>query len=104
MHVVKRNGEIEPYAPEKITYTIMKAMETVRQLDATLAETITAAVTGQIRSQYQSQSPPTVDTIKDVVAQQLVAHDQLKVAKVYLLYREEHRREQEFQAMLALVS
>ncbi len=82
--VVKRDGRVVDFDPEKITSAIMKAARAVGGSDRKEAERLTAKVTNYVA---KSDKVPTVEEIQDAVEKVLIEEGHAKTAKAYILYR-----------------
>ncbi|MGL4623649.1 MAG: anaerobic ribonucleoside triphosphate reductase [Culicoidibacterales bacterium] len=86
--VIKRDGERQPFTPEKIEQAITKAYQaTGVTLSASKLQTVIATLLAQIEA-----SELDVETIQDFVEKQLMQTDP-EVAKRYILYREQRTAE-----------
>lgn len=82
--VVKRDGRVVNFDPEKITSAIMKAARAVGGSDRKEAERLTARVTNHVA---KSDKVPTVEEIQDAVEKVLIEEGHARTAKAYILYR-----------------
>jgi ribonucleoside-triphosphate reductase len=88
----KRDGKLVPYDNYKIANAIFKAAEAVGGKDFGLALALAKQVEEVIGSKFHSNSIPAVEEIQDIVEKTLIEQGQARVAKAYILYREQHRR------------
>jgi uridine kinase len=98
--VVKRSGAVVPFNPERITNAIYRAAVEVGGRDRATAETLTAQVVALLEQQCADGHAPHIEEIQDVVEKVLIENGHAKVAKAYILYRDErarHRKQQEAQ-------
>lgn len=86
--VVKRDGRVVPFAPEKITRAIQNAMQAAAEGGAQEAGTVAGVVTAALVASALTR--PGVETIQDEVERQLMLAGYTATAKAYILYREEH--------------
>lgn len=91
-NVIKRNGTIVAFNPEKITNAIYKAALSVGGKDPQLAEELTAKVILHLNQSYTDGSSPTVEEIQDIVEKVLIENSHARTAKAFILYRAEHAR------------
>jgi len=91
-HVVKRTGAVVPFTPERITNAIYRAAVAVGGRDRTTAEGLTTQVVAMLESRTPAGRHPTVEEIQDVVEKVLIENGHARVAKAYILYREERAR------------
>lgn len=90
--VVKRTGSVVPFNPERITNAIYRAAVAVGGRDRTTAEGLTEQVVELLQAQTPPGVSPTVEEIQDAVEKVLIENGHAKVAKAYILYREERAR------------
>ena len=90
--VIKRNGAKVPFSPERITNAIYRAAVSVGGRDRALAEKLTKQVVKYLESHLPSEQNPDVETIQDIVEKILIENGHAKVAKAYILYRDERAR------------
>ena len=88
----KRDGKLVPYDNYKIANVIFKAAQAVGGNDFGLAITLAKQVEDVIRSRFHPNSIPAVEEIQDVVERVLIEQGHARVAKAFILYREQHRR------------
>ncbi len=91
--IQKRNGALTEFDASKIEYAIGKAAGTVGELDANLPKYLAEKVVRVLDENYfQPEKPLSVEEIQDIVEIVLMKSGQLKIAKEYILYREEHKK------------
>ncbi|MCC2592325.1 ribonucleoside-diphosphate reductase subunit alpha [Tessaracoccus sp. OS52] len=97
--VVKREGAVVAFETEKISVAIAKAFIGVDGQAAAqssrvrhLVETLTAQVLAALTRRYGSGRSVHVEEIQDQVELALMRSGEHKVARAYVLYREEHAR------------
>ncbi|RPI81183.1 MAG: response regulator SirA [Chloroflexi bacterium] len=99
--VVKRTGAVVPFTPERITNAIYRAAVAVGGRDRETAEQLANQVVGILEEQTLDGTSPTIEEIQDVVEKVLIENGHAKVAKAYILYREERARRRRERAQLA---
>ena len=99
--VVKRTGAIVPFTPERITNAIYRAAVAVGGHDRKIAEGLTEQVITLMEQQMPPDHVPTVEEIQDRVEKVLIENGHAKVAKHYILYRDERARARQAKAALA---
>jgi uridine kinase len=92
-HVVKRTGAVVPFTPERITNAIYRAAVAVGGRDRATAEGLTEQVIAILEETIPPGKYPTVEEIQDVVEKVLIENGHARVAKAYILYREERARQ-----------
>ncbi len=90
--VIKRSGEIVDFDQDKIARAIYKAATSVDIDDKHLAKKLSDQVVMKITKKYHKNSIPAVEEVQDIVEEVLVENKLLRVAKAYILYREQHRQ------------
>lgn len=85
--VVKRNGDVVDFDPNKIVNAIMKASEEVCGGDG-IQVPLSVAQNIALDIQRTFDLEPDVEFIQDMVEQKLMAYNFFRVAKAYMLYRE----------------
>jgi uridine kinase len=92
-HVIKRTGAVVPFAPDRITNAIYRAAVAVGGRDRATAEGLTEQVVHILQETIPAGNYPTVEEIQDVVEKVLIENGHAKVAKAYILYREDRARQ-----------
>jgi ribonucleoside-triphosphate reductase (formate) len=96
----KRDGRIVPFYPEKITDAIYKAAQAVGGSDRNTAKAISDSIMGILEIIYKDGRIPTVENVQDLVEKMLIERGHAKVAKAYIIYREQHRKIREGKSLL----
>jgi uridine kinase len=91
-HVIKRSGAVVPFNPDRITNAIYRAAVAVGGRDRAIAENLTEQVIKLLQESTPADQTPTVEEIQDLVEKALIENGHAKVAKAYILYREERSR------------
>ena len=92
MKITKRNGIEVPFDPSKITNAVKKAVIEVEGCNDEKAENKAKIVTQMVLLNLPEEQP-TVEVIQDLVESALMDLRMNKVAKAYILYREEHNKD-----------
>ena len=90
--VVKRDGSVVDFTPQRITNAIYRAAVAVGGRDKRTAEKLTEKVVQTLEKQTPEGEIPTVEQIQDIVEKTLIEEGHAKVAKAYILYRAERAR------------
>lgn len=93
--VIKRNGIKVPFTPQRITNAIYRAAVAVGGRDRTIAEDLTVKVVRLLETSLPEGHTPTVEEIQDAVEKILIENGHARVAKAYILYRDERARMRE---------
>ncbi len=91
-YIRKRDGRIDPFNPEKIIEAIYHAAKAVGGSDREAAKSISDSVVGILEIICKEDRIPTVENVQDLVEKILIEKGHAKVAKAYILYREQHRK------------
>lgn len=94
-HVIKRDGSIVPFTPVRITNAIYRAAVAVGGRDKETSETLARLVIARLEEITPEGGTPSIETIQDVVEKILIEEGHAKVAKAYILYRDERARQRE---------
>jgi uridine kinase len=92
-HVIKRTGAVVPFNPERITNAIYRAAVAVGGRDRSIAEGLTQQVVEILEETTPPGRHPAVEEIQDVVEKVLIENGHARVAKAYILYRDERARQ-----------
>ena len=91
--IQKRDGMIVPFDSKHITRAIFRAMQSVKEGDEKHAEKVMYGVMDKLllvqKENKIKNFIPTVETIQDIVENELINSDFLNTAKGYILYRQE---------------
>ncbi len=98
-YIRKRDGRIVPFDPDKITEAIFKAARAVGGTDREPAKSVSDSVMGILDILCKDERIPTVENVQDLVEKILIEKGHAKVAKAYILYREQHRKIREAKAL-----
>jgi uridine kinase len=99
--VVKRTGAIVPFTPERITNAIYRAAVAMGGHDRATAEELTGQVIAYMEQQMPPDHIPAVEEIQDAVEKILIENGHARVAKHFILYRDERARARQAKAALA---
>lgn len=87
--IVKRSGATVPFNPDRIRNAIYRAAVAVGGRDRKRAEWLAAEVVRLLEEQTPADQIPHIESIQDIVEKVLIENGHAKVAKAYILYREE---------------
>ena len=90
--VIKRNGARVDFNQLRINNAIYRAAVSVGGRNFELAQQLGAQVTKILEERYAPDEAPSVEEIQDVVEKVLIENGHAKVAKAYILCREERTR------------
>jgi uridine kinase len=100
-HVLKRSGTLVPFTPDRITNAIYRAAVAVGGRDRTTAENLSKQVVAELEAITDQQDPPTIEIIQDMVERVLIEAGHVKVAKAFILYRNERALKRQERAEIA---
>ncbi|MBF0586123.1 ribonucleoside triphosphate reductase [Prosthecochloris sp. N3] len=87
--IIKRDGTLAPFDPEKITFAIFRALRATGKPDRRKAASLSASVVAKLQA-FSEDAPPAVETIQDLVEEVLFEQGEFKAAKAYMIYRYQH--------------
>lgn len=88
----KRSGDIVDFSQTKIKEALYKAALSAEIDDESLAQKLSDEVVLKVTKKFHKNSIPAVEAIQDLVEEVLIENKQIKTAKVYILYRDQHRQ------------
>lgn len=89
-YIIKRDGSKMPFDAFKIRQAMAKANRTIPS--ETLSGAALDSLTAKVVSRLDPDQDPGVETVQDLVEEELMRYGVLKTAKAYVLYRAEHNR------------
>jgi ribonucleoside-triphosphate reductase len=89
--IIKRDGRTQSFHESKITDAIFKCLEASGEADRQRAIELTLEVLKKLKQQYNEDNF-NVENVQDIVEAVLIEHDHAKVAKSYILYRDNRSR------------
>ncbi len=95
----KRDGSIEKFHPEKITWAIFKAAAACGGTDFSRAEELCAEVVRLADGNFLERIPE-VESIQDLVEKVLIENGHARTAKAYILYREKRASARNLNALI----
>jgi uridine kinase len=90
--VTKRDGRVVPFTQARITNAIYRAAVAVGGRDKRTAQRLSDQVVALLEGLYAGDRTPSVEEIQDVVEKVLIENGHARVAKAYILYRDERNR------------
>lgn len=91
-HVIKRSGVKVPFSSKRITNAIYRAVVAVGGRNREAAEKLTEQVIAYLEKSIPEDKIPNVEDIQDATEKILIENGHAKVAKAYILYRDERAR------------
>jgi uridine kinase len=87
--VIKRSGAVVPFNPDRISNVIYRAAVSVGGRDKEKAAELARQVIVMLEEKYEEGYKPHVEEIQDIIEKVLIENGHAKVAKEFILYREE---------------
>jgi uridine kinase len=91
-YVIKRSGAVVPFNPDRIANVIYRAAVAVGGRDKERAQFLAKEVVKVMEEKFEEGYKPHVEEIQDIVEKVLIENGHAKVAKEFILYREEAAR------------
>ncbi|MFA7418808.1 MAG: ATP cone domain-containing protein [Melioribacteraceae bacterium] len=88
-YVIKRSGAIVPFSPDRVSNVIYRAAVSVGGRDKAKAAELAKQVIEVLEATYEEGHKPHVEEIQDIIEKVLIENGHAKVAKEFILYREE---------------
>ena len=100
LSIRKRNGAVVPFDLERIFSAIHRAFLAVSpQCDVSLVQRLSEKVLSELE-RYPERAIPSVEEVQDLIEHCLMQEHFEKVAKAFILYRDQHRQIREGQALV----
>jgi len=97
-NIKKRNGQIVEFEPKRIEIAIQKASDSAgNEIPSQTVIELVENVISHLES-LNGDNLPDVESIQDLVEQELMRADYYKTARSYILYRERHKELREFES------
>ena len=93
--VIKRTGAVVPFNQERIANAIYRAAVSVGGRDKKTAQQLSEKVVALMNDKFPEDSIPHIEDVHDMVEKVLIENGHAKVAKEFILYREEAARRRE---------
>ncbi len=90
--LIKRSGEIVDFDQDKVVRALNKAAMAVGVDDRHLAKKLADQVVIKLNKKFHKNSIPAVEEVQDIVEEVLIENKLIKIAKAYILYRDQHRQ------------
>lgn len=92
--IKKRNGTIVTFDRNKIVSAISRAAASQAIDDMSYVDEVCAEVFSQLKKAY-ANTIPDVESVQDIIEEILMKSRHESVAKAYILYREEHKKQRQ---------
>src|SRR3989338_2726034 len=100
IQIRKRDDRIVEFSQDKISKAIFNAMRAVSEPDMEKAETLSDQVLERLNRKFHERSIPAVEEIQDLVEEILIENKLIKVAKAYIIYRDQHAKMRDLKSMI----
>jgi uridine kinase len=91
-YVIKRNGAVVSFSPDRIANAIYRAAVEVGGRDRVLSQELAGKVVAELEQNPNPNYRPHIEEIQDMVERVLIENGHARVAKAYILYRDERAR------------
>ncbi len=91
-NIIKRSGAVVPFNPARIQNAIYRAAVSVGGRDKVKSESLAEKVVQFLEMECGDGHTPSIEEIQDAVEKTLIKNGHSKVAKAYILYREDSNR------------
>jgi ribonucleoside-triphosphate reductase (formate) len=98
--IKKRDDRIVDYDLLKVEEAIYKAMEAVGDPNHKRAAKLALAVEKEMGKKFHERTIPAVEEVQDLVEEALIKNKQIKTAKAYILYRDQHARIRDLKSLI----
>jgi anaerobic ribonucleoside-triphosphate reductase len=88
--IVKRDGTLQPFDPERIVRAITRAGAATGEVGADAARSLGLATAASLQASHESHVPG-VEDAQDAVERILIDAGHVATARAYIVYREQHR-------------
>ena len=97
-NVVKRNGAIVEFNPERISNAIFRAAVSVGGRDKETAEKLAMEVVQILEKTFADDHQLHIEDIQDIIEKVLIENGHAQVSKEYILYRDERSQKRDLNA------
>jgi len=96
----KRDDRIVDFEQEKITTAIFKAMQAVDEGSQELSSRLSDEIIQLLNERFHERSIPAVEEVQDMVEEVLMKNKLYKVARAYIIYRDQHSKMRDLKSMI----
>ncbi|MFA5188458.1 MAG: ribonucleoside triphosphate reductase [Patescibacteria group bacterium] len=98
--IKKRDDRIVDYDLSKVELAIYKSMEAIGDPNKKKAKKLALAVEKELNKKFHERTIPAVEEVQDLVEEILIKNKQIKTAKAYILYREQHAQIRDLRTLI----
>ena len=100
IQIRKRDDRIVDFEPEKIASVIFNTMRAVGDPDEKKADELSDLVIERLNNKFHERSIPAVEEVQDIVETLLIEQKMIKVAKAFIIYRDQHNKMRDIRSMI----
>jgi ribonucleoside-triphosphate reductase len=100
LQIRKRSDKIVEFDQNKIAKAVFGAMRAVGEPNQEMADQVTEIVVERLNKKFHERSIPAVEEIQDIVEEVLIEQHLIKVAKAYIIYRDQHNKMRDIRNMI----
>ena len=100
IQIRKRGDKIVDFDQGKIAVAVFNAMRAVKEPDQEKANELANKVVERMNKKFHERSIPAVEEIQDIVETVLIEEKLIKVAKSYIIYRDQHEKMRDIKSMI----
>ncbi|MFH1187931.1 MAG: ribonucleoside triphosphate reductase [bacterium] len=95
----KRDGQIVDFDQDKIIKALKKALSATGEKEGK-AKFLSEQVVKELNKKFHYRSIPAVEEVQDIVEEALIKNREIKTAKAYILYRDQHAKLREYESLV----
>jgi ribonucleoside-triphosphate reductase len=100
MQIRKRDGRILDFDQAKIAIAVLKALQATESGSKKDAERLSDIVTKKLNDKFHERTIPAVEEVQDAVEETLIEEKYIQAAKAYIIYRDQHAKMRDLDAMI----
>jgi ribonucleoside-triphosphate reductase (formate) len=100
IQIRKRDDRIVDFDAEKIAAAIFKSMRAVNEPDQERADKLADLVIERVNQKFHERSIPAVEEIQDVVEEIMIEEKLIKVARSFIIYRDQRTKMRDLESMI----
>jgi ribonucleoside-triphosphate reductase len=95
----KRDGKIVDFTQDKIINALKKALVAAGEKEGK-SKPLSDQVVKELNKKFHYRSIPAVEEVQDIVEEILIKNREIKAAKAYILYRDQHAKLREYESLV----
>ena len=100
IQIRKRDDRIIDFDQGQITNAIFKALQATKTGNMEDAEKLSDLVVKKLNEMFHERTIPAVEEVQDIVEETLIEQRYIKTAKAYIIYRDQHAKIRDIDAMI----